>query len=135
MDPRVAAENRTGPGYVVRRQAEAPVVPCPCGQSTRILTHEDGSPANFHVTFITDSVKHYHEHCTELYYILEGTGRLELNGDVVEVEPGMLILIEPFTAHRLRSEAGVRTLVIGVPAWHPEDEFFVEDDPLEPDPS
>ncbi|CAN5821285.1 cupin domain-containing protein [soil metagenome] len=114
----------TGRGYLVRTEAEAPVVPCPCGQSTRILTFEDGLPANFHVTFIKDSVKHYHKNCTEVYYILEGTGELELNEDIVPVAPGTLVVIEPYTAHRLRSEQGVRTVVLGVPAWRPEDEFF-----------
>lgn len=119
-----SSELRTGPGYLIRRLDEAPTVPCPCGQSTRLLTFEDASPANFHVTFITDSVKHYHARCTELYYILEGTGELELNNDRVAVEPGMLILIEPYTRHRLRSAGGVRTLVLGIPAWHPDDEYF-----------
>jgi mannose-6-phosphate isomerase-like protein (cupin superfamily) len=36
----------------------------------------------------------------------------------------MLILIEPYTRHRLRSAGGVRTLVLGIPAWHPDDEYF-----------
>lgn len=117
----------TGPGYQVRRLAEAPTVPCPCGQSTRLLTIADGPLANFHITFITDSAKHYHKECTELYYILEGTGTLELNDDVVNVEPGTLVVIEPYTAHRLRSEAGVRTIVLGMPACRHDDEFFVTD--------
>jgi mannose-6-phosphate isomerase-like protein (cupin superfamily) len=116
-----------GRGYLVRRQAEAPTVPCPCGQSTRILTRADGPLANFHVTFITDSVKHYHRECTEIYYILEGTGELELGDDVVAVAPGTLVVIEPYTAHRLRSAEGVRTIVLGLPALHGDDEFFVTD--------
>jgi mannose-6-phosphate isomerase-like protein (cupin superfamily) len=118
----------TGRGYLVRRLADAPVVPCPCGQSTRILTVADGPLANFHVTAISDSVKHYHKECTEIYYILEGTGELELNDDVVAVEPGTLVVIEPYTAHRLRSERGVRTIVLGIPACRHDDEFFVTGD-------
>jgi mannose-6-phosphate isomerase-like protein (cupin superfamily) len=123
----VPAQSAAGRGYLVRRQSEAPTVPCPCGQSTRILTGADGSVANFHVTFITDSVKHYHKQCTEIYYILEGSGRLELNEDVVEVEPGTLVVIEPYTAHRLVSVLGVRTVVLGIPAWQSDDEYFVTD--------
>jgi mannose-6-phosphate isomerase-like protein (cupin superfamily) len=118
---------RTGRGYLVRKTSESLTVPCPCGMSTRILTSADGPLANFHVTFITDSVKHYHKECTEVYYILEGTGTLELNGDVIAVEPGTLVVIEPYTAHRLSSEAGVRTIVLGMPAWNPDDEFLVSD--------
>src|SRR5262245_50336512 len=102
-------------GYLVRRLHEAPTVPCPCGQSTRPLTIADTDVCNLHVTFITDSVGHYHKECTEVYLVLEGQGQMELNGDVVEVAPGTVIYIEPLTRHRLRSKDGVRTVVCGVP--------------------
>lgn len=111
-------------GYLVRRVAEAPTVPCPCGQSTRIITRQDTPACNIHVTFIQDSVRHYHKQCTEVYYILEGTGKMELNGDTVDVEPGMVIYIDAGTPHRLVSPAGVRTIVFGVPALDPSDEYF-----------
>lgn len=114
-------------GYLVRHLKDAPTVPCPCGESTRPLTIEDGGACNFHVTFIQDSVKHYHRECTEVYYILEGEGKMELNEDVIDVEPGMVIYIEPLTQHRLWSEKGVKTIVVGFPALHPDDEFFVTD--------
>ena len=47
-------------GFMVRHLREAPTVPCPCGQSTRPLTRADTPVCNVHVTFITDSQKHYH---------------------------------------------------------------------------
>jgi mannose-6-phosphate isomerase-like protein (cupin superfamily) len=114
----------TALGYLIRRLAEAPTVPCPCGQSTRPLTRAETPLCNLHVTFIKDSVKHYHKETTEVYFILERRGRLELNDDVVEVEPGMVVYIEPYTAHRLRSTEGVKTVVFGVPALREEDEYF-----------
>jgi mannose-6-phosphate isomerase-like protein (cupin superfamily) len=82
---------------------------------------------NLHVVSIKNSLKHYHKECTEVYYILEGRGHMELGDDVVEVEPGMVIYIEPYTTHRLYSAAGVRTIVFGVPAYRPDDEFFFTD--------
>jgi mannose-6-phosphate isomerase-like protein (cupin superfamily) len=112
------------PGYMIRRLAEAPTVPCPCGQSTRPLTRADTPVCNLHVTFIKDSVKHFHKETTEVYFILEGRGRLELNDDLIEVEPGMVVYIEPYTAHKLTSAEGVKTVVFGVPALQPEDEYF-----------
>lgn len=111
-------------GYLVRRLDEAPTVPCPCGQSTRIITRADTPACNLHVTFIQDSVRHYHKNCTEVYYILEGRGKMELNGDTLDVEPGMVVYIEPGTPHRLVSREGVRTIVFGVPALDPADEHF-----------
>jgi mannose-6-phosphate isomerase-like protein (cupin superfamily) len=111
-------------GYLTRRLADAPTVPCPCGQSTRPLTAVDTPTCNLHITFISDSVKHYHKLCTEVYYILEGRGKMELNDDIIDVEPGLVVYIEPFTRHRLWSDAGVRTVVFGVPALQSDDEYF-----------
>ncbi len=111
-------------GYLVRRLEDAPTVPCPCGQSTRPLTRADTPVCNFHLTFIQDSVRHYHKQCTEVYYILEGQGKMELNGDIIDIQPGMVVYIEPYTRHRLWSEQGVKTIVFGVPALVDSDEFF-----------
>ncbi len=114
----------TGPGYLVRTLAEAPTVPCPCGASTRIVTAKDGAPCSLHVTSIRDSVLHYHRDTTEVYYILEGTGKIELNGDWVDVSPGTVVWIEPGTRHRLTSDGGVKTIVFSLPAFREDDEHF-----------
>jgi mannose-6-phosphate isomerase-like protein (cupin superfamily) len=111
-------------GYLVRTTAEAPTVPCPCGASTRPLTGADGQPCSLHVTAIRDSARHYHREATEVYYILEGRGKMELNGDVVEVAPGTVVVIEPGTRHRLWSDEGVKTIVVAIPPFRAEDEWF-----------
>jgi mannose-6-phosphate isomerase-like protein (cupin superfamily) len=111
-------------GYLVRRTADAPTVPCPCGDSTRVLTAADGAPLSLHVTSIDDAVRHYHRDTTEVYYILSGTGKMELNGDWVDLEPGTMLWIEPGTRHRLVSEGGIKTVVVALPAFNAGDEFF-----------
>jgi mannose-6-phosphate isomerase-like protein (cupin superfamily) len=112
------------PGYLIRDIASAPKVPCPCGTSMRALSSKDTDVCSLHVTFIKESVEHYHRDTTEVYYILEGCGRMELKGDVVNIEPGMVVYIEPMTRHRLVSKDGVLTIVFSVPAFRAEDEFF-----------
>lgn len=114
----------TAHGFGVRRAADAPVVPCPCGQSTRIVSAADGLGCSLHVTEIRDSVRHYHRKTAEVNYVLEGAGRMELDDDVVPVEPGTVVTIEPGTRHRLVSPEGVRTIVVAIPAFDPADEFF-----------
>ena len=114
----------TSNGYLVRRAADVAAVPCPCGESTRILTAADGAPCSLHVTAIRDATRHYHRDTTEVYYILEGSGKMELNGDWVDLEPGVVVWIEPGTRHRVVSEAGVKTIVFGIPAFNPDDEWF-----------
>jgi mannose-6-phosphate isomerase-like protein (cupin superfamily) len=111
-------------GYLVRRTADAPTVPCPCGDSTRVLTAADGAPLSLHITSIRDAQRHYHRETTEVYYILSGTGKMELGGDWVDLEPGTVLWIEPGTRHRLVSESGVTTLVVALPAFNAGDEFF-----------
>jgi mannose-6-phosphate isomerase-like protein (cupin superfamily) len=109
---------------LVRRVADAPTVPCPCGASTRVLTAADGSPCSFHVTTIRDSVRHYHRATTEVYYVLEGTGRIELDGEWQRIEPGTMVWIPNGVRHRLVADDVVKTIVFGVPAFNADDEFF-----------
>src|SRR3954471_23187027 len=109
----------SSPGFSVRRSADAPTVPCPCGQSTRIVSAADGLGCSFHITEIRDSVRHYHRTTAEVYFILEGVGAMELNETTVAVKPGLVITIEPGTRHRLVSSGGVKTIVVGVPAFDP----------------
>lgn len=111
-------------GYIVRHLSDAPTVPCPCGFSTRTLTSADTPKCSLHVTFIQDSVRHYHRETTEVYHILDGVGRMELGADTIDIEPGLTILIEPGTRHQLISPNGVRTIVFSVPAFRDDDEFF-----------
>jgi mannose-6-phosphate isomerase-like protein (cupin superfamily) len=60
-----------------------------------------------------------------VYYILQGRGKMELIDGVIDVEPGIIVYIEPNTAHRLYSAEGVKAIVFGVPAYRQDDEFYV----------
>jgi quercetin dioxygenase-like cupin family protein len=59
-----------------------------------------------------------------VYYILEGTGKIELNGDWHTLEPGTVIWIEPGTRHRVVSDEGLKTIVFALPALTAGDEWF-----------
>ena len=89
-------------GALVRHVDEVEtVVHSACGKSVRIFTRRDTDAANLHVTTINDATSHYHEHCTEYYYILEGSGTMTLGGETVAVRPGTAILIPPGVPHRV----------------------------------
>jgi len=111
-------------GYSIRRAEDAPTVPCPCGQSTRIVTAADSLGCSFHITQISDSVRHYHQKSAEVYYILEGDGMMELNEETLPIRSGDVITIAPGTRHRLFSRLGVKTVVVAVPAFDADDEYF-----------
>jgi mannose-6-phosphate isomerase-like protein (cupin superfamily) len=79
--------------------------------------------ASLHITDITaDARTHYHKQLTEIYYILEGDGQMELDGERHAVRPGDAILIKPLCRHRAIGR--LRVIVVPVPAFDPADEWF-----------
>ena len=59
---------------------------------------------------------------SEIYYILEGAGQIELDGQRFDVESGDAILIKPGCRHRALGE--MRIINVPIPAFDPTDEWF-----------
>lgn len=70
--------------------------------------------------------RHYHRESEELYYVLGGSGDMELEGERRRVGPGDAILIPPGAWHQLRADADaeVRILCCCAPPYRHEDTFF-----------
>jgi mannose-6-phosphate isomerase-like protein (cupin superfamily) len=100
-------------------------VRCPCGWARRAFGEASDGVASMHVVEIeADSETHYHKRTTEFYYVLEGTGHLELDGEEIPLRPGVAAMIRPGCRHRAVGK--LRILNIPVPAFDPEDEYLVE---------
>mgnify|MGYP006273666969 CR=1 FL=1 len=112
----------TQKGYVARKMEDVEPLQCLCGSSTRIITREDGPELGFHIVHIQDSTRHYHKNTTEIYYILEGSGYLEVGDDTLELTPGMTVKIEPGTVHR--GYGDFKTIVVCSPALDESDEYL-----------
>ena len=98
-------------------------VPCPCGMSRRAYIAESGGKVSFHVVEISRDAKlHYHKNHSEIYYILEGTGFLELDGEKLPVKPGCSVLLKPGCRHRALGQ--LKVINVSLPAFDPEDEWF-----------
>jgi len=117
-------KNKRDKGYIVRNRNGIEPIACPCGSSIRLITKKDTSLANLHVTHITESRKHYHKKCTEMYYIIEGEGKMELSErEIVNLKPGVVVLIKPGIPHR--GYGDFHALIIGIPALQVDDEYFI----------
>ncbi|MBP6785483.1 MAG: cupin domain-containing protein [Verrucomicrobiales bacterium] len=70
--------------------------------------------------------RHYHRESEEIYFILEGTGLMEINGEQRTVGPGDAILIPPGEWHQIRCPDidGIRFLCCCAPPYSHEDTFF-----------
>lgn len=109
--------------YAIARPMEIPAVDCPCGQARRAFVQESDGVASLHVTDISvDARTHYHKRLTEIYYILEGAGEMELDGVRHALQSGDAILIKPLCRHRAIGK--LRALIVPVPAFDPNDEWF-----------
>lgn len=110
--------------YRIADFAEVPGVQCPCGTARRAFADVPDFPATVHVTSISlDARAHYHKRLTETYYFLEcgADARMELDGEILPVKPGMAILIPPGIRHRAIGE--MKVLILVLPKFDPADEW------------
>ncbi|MCZ6793365.1 MAG: cupin domain-containing protein [Planctomycetota bacterium] len=115
-------ETSSAKKYRVVHLDDIPPTPCPCGLSRRAFVDDEDRTASLHVVDIKeDSESHYHKKLTEIYYVLEGEGVVELDGERVSVRPGSSVLIKPGCRHR--AVGRLKLLNVVVPAFDPDDEW------------
>ncbi len=109
--------------FQIARISDIEPVDCPCGNTRRAFTDDADQIASLHVVDITDDARtHYHKRLTEIYYILEGTGEMELDGERYPVQAGDAILIKPGCRHRAIGR--LKVLNVPIPAFDPDDDWY-----------
>lgn len=109
--------------YLIEQLDEIPSQQCPCGTTRRAFVKSEGGTATTHLVDISaDSRVHYHKRLTEIYVILEGEGQMQLDDDIVQVSPMTTVMIQPECRHRAIGQ--LKVLVIAIPAFNPDDEWF-----------
>jgi len=71
--------------------------------------------------------RHYHRVAEEIYFVLKGSGRMEVDGDTKTIRPGDAVLIPAGAWHTLENNgtSELRILCCCVPPYSHEDTFFV----------
>ena len=112
-------------GYELADFSQILGVPCPCGTARRAFVDVEDFPGTVHVTEICMSAKlHYHKQLTETYYFLEcdADAQMQLDDEIIDVKPGMSIMIRPGTRHRALGQ--MKVLILVLPKFDPADEWF-----------
>ncbi len=112
-------------GYEVADFADIAGVACPCGTARRAFGDVTDFPATVHVTEIsTEARLHYHQKLTETYYILacEPDAQMQLDDQLIDIRPGVCVMIRPGTRHR--AIGNMKVLIVVLPKFDPEDEWF-----------
>jgi mannose-6-phosphate isomerase-like protein (cupin superfamily) len=109
--------------FEISRPSETLPVTCPCGQTWRAFVDDPDGVASLHIVEISpDARTHYHKRLTEIYYVLDGVGEVELDGERHSIRAGDAILIKPGCRHRAVGK--LRVLNVPIPAYDPNDEWF-----------
>ncbi len=68
--------------------------------------------------------RHYHKLSEEFYFILEGAGIMEIDGEQREVTVGDAILIPPGAWHQINASTTLRFLCCCAPPYAHDDTYF-----------
>lgn len=72
----------------------------------------------------SSTARHYHKLAEEIYFLLEGTGVMEIDGIEREVGPGDAVLIPAGAWHTIRASSDLRFLCCCAPPYAHEDTYF-----------
>ena len=68
--------------------------------------------------------RHYHKKSEEFYFLLEGNGTMEIDGEKRSVAPGDAILIPPGAWHQITASTALRFLCCCAPPYSHDDTYF-----------
>lgn len=68
--------------------------------------------------------RHYHKQSEEIYFILEGTARMEIDGETREIGAGDAVLIPPGSWHQITAGSRLRFLCCCAPPYEHSDTYF-----------
>jgi mannose-6-phosphate isomerase-like protein (cupin superfamily) len=85
---------------------------------------EKQSLAEARVPLGSATQRHHHKLTEEFYFILEGSGEMEINGETRAVGPGDAILIPPGAWHTISAREALRFLCCCAPPYSHEDTYF-----------
>ena len=68
--------------------------------------------------------RHYHKLSEEFYFLLEGAGSMEIDGEIRDVAPGDAILIPPGARHQITAKSHLCFLCCCAPPYEHADTYF-----------
>ena len=84
-----------------------------CGQIRPLIEEKDGAAAEVHHLEITDAKLHYHQRTDEIYYVLDGTGRMRVGDEEVELQKDVTVYVPRGVKHR--AWGNLKVLVVCIP--------------------
>ena len=83
-----------------------------CGQIRCLVEEKDGAAAEIHHVQIDEAKLHYHERTDEFYYVIEGSGKMVLDDETIDVKQGMVVYIPRGMRHKAVGKMTILTVCI-----------------------
>src|SRR5256885_16585631 len=84
-----------------------------CGQIRCLVEEKDGAAAEVHHVQIQDAKLHCHARTDEFYYVIAGDGTMTLDGEDVELHPGVVVYVPRGVKHK--ATGALTVLVVCIP--------------------
>ena len=84
-----------------------------CGQIRPLLEEKDGAAAEVHHLQITNAKLHFHERTDEIYYVLDGQGKMRLDDEEIELHKDVIVYVPRGVKHK--AWGNLTVLVVCVP--------------------
>jgi mannose-6-phosphate isomerase-like protein (cupin superfamily) len=84
-----------------------------CGQIRPLIEEKDGAAAEVHHLQISNAKLHYHQRTDEIYYVLEGQGRMRLDDQEIELHEDVIVYVPRGVKHK--AWGALKVLVVCIP--------------------
>jgi mannose-6-phosphate isomerase-like protein (cupin superfamily) len=111
--PKVRVARQVGDARVVKL-SDQEEFRSTCGMRRDYVDVGAGEPLWFHYMRISDSRKHFHARTTEYYFVVAGSGEMELGDETIAIEAGDMITVPPGVRHTSRptTDADLEILIV-----------------------
>jgi len=99
--------------YLRRDPAEIKPWAETCGQIRLLIEQKDAAAGEVCEVEITDAKLHYHERTDEIYYVLDGTGRMRVGDEEIELRKDMAVYVPRGMKHKAWGK--LKVLVVCIP--------------------
>ena len=83
-----------------------------CGQIRCLVEEKDEAAAEVQMVEIHDAKLHYHEKTDEFYYVIDGHGKMVLDGEEIELHKGVVVYVPRGVKHKAWGKLTVLTVCI-----------------------
>ena len=84
-----------------------------CGQIRPLIEEKDNAAAEVHHLEITHAKLHYHERTDEIYYVIDGSGRMQLDENEIELHKDVTVYVPRGVKHKAWGK--LKVLVVCIP--------------------